>query len=71
VNMGTKPTEFNLKPVFRDGELLAKLQCPVCEEWGSLDDDQFHGRVSVKCEATPGCTFHEVVNFSDYLKRKR
>ena len=42
---------------------LIKLRCPLCGTFADLDDDQYHGRISVEC-ATPGCTFHESHNFS-------
>lgn len=36
-----------LKRVVRDGQEVWKLRCPGCDQWADLDDDQFHGRVSV------------------------
>lgn len=36
-----------LKYVVRDGTTVWKLRCPGCDQWADLDDDQFHGRVSV------------------------
>jgi len=44
----------------RDGKPIKKLRCPDCGIFGQIDDDQFHGRVSVLCE----CGFHETIDFS-------
>jgi len=51
----------DLKRVIRDGKEIWKFKCPSCKEWGSIDDDQFNGRVSIQC----GCgKFHETIDFS-------
>jgi hypothetical protein len=34
-------------------------ECPLCEQWGSLSDDQMNGCVSVHCE----CGYHETHTF--------
>ena len=34
------------------------LVYPKCGEWGLIDDDQLHGRVSVICP-NAACDFHE------------
>lgn len=47
----------------RDGVKTIQLQCPQCETWGEIDEEQFHGRVSVVC-VTPGCKYHETHDFS-------
>jgi hypothetical protein len=49
----------------RDGELVWLLLCPGCGVWGTLDDDQFHGRISTD-HATDGCTggYHETHDFA-------
>ena len=54
-------TPSNLKLVLLDGSPVWKMRCPICGTWGYIDDDQFHGRVSVQCEAQ-GCTFHETIS---------
>jgi Zn ribbon nucleic-acid-binding protein len=36
------------------------LQCPQCQSLGVIDDDQYHGRVSVLCE----CGYHETKDWS-------
>ena len=33
--------------------------CPNCGLEGIIDDDQYHGRVSIDC---PDCPYHETVN---------
>lgn len=33
------------------------LTCPMCERRAEIDADQFHGRVSIQCDAP--CKFHE------------
>ncbi len=55
--------KYELKQVVRDGKPIWTLKCPKCKQWGSIDDDQFHGRVSVACL----CTFHKTVNFKEEL----
>lgn len=58
---------FNLqkvKKVILDGKETWKLQCPKCQQWGYLDDDQFNGRISTQCE----CGFHETINFKKSKK---
>lgn len=49
-----------------------ELRCPGCGGWGALDDDQFHGRVSVDHEGAryagggtwKECTYHETHDFA-------
>lgn len=43
----------------RDGKPIIKMECPDCKEWGSLDEDQYNGRVSILCD----CGFHETIDF--------
>lgn len=47
-----------LRTVRRDGEIVWQFRCPSCGEWGDIDDDQLHGRVSIDHTDT-GCEFHE------------
>ncbi len=35
--------------------------CPGCDLKGKIDDDQFHGRVSIDC---PECPYHETHDLS-------
>lgn len=55
--------------VSRDGEIEWLFECPGCGQWASLDDDQWHGRVSVD-HAADGCAggYHET---HDYLTALR
>lgn len=46
----------------RDGEPLYQVKCPDCGRWGSIDDDQLRGRVSILHEE---CDWHETHDFSD------
>lgn len=48
------------------GKARVWLQCPKCGNWGILDGDQFRGKVSTEC-GTPGCGFHETVDFLPHL----
>ena len=32
------------------------IECPVCSVHGSIDEDQYAGRVSIDC---PECDYHE------------
>lgn len=63
-------TCMSLRSVTRDGQPLWQLCCPICGEWGDLDDDQLHGRVSVDHTGmgpTNHCTFHETHDFHSYV----
>lgn len=59
--------KYELKEVKLDGVPAFKLRCPACGVWAYLDDDQYHGRVSV--DHTP-CPFHVTVDFSKASLRK-
>lgn len=48
------------------GRVCVWLRCPACGTRGMIDDDQLRGRVSVEC-ASPGCGFHETVDFLPHL----
>ncbi len=55
---GILPKDFigasnNTFPMFR---------CPICKQSGLIDDDQFHGQVSIQCENN--CTYHETKDWS-------
>lgn len=54
----------DIRRVQRDGEAAYLLKCPGCDEWGTLDDDQLHGRISVD-HASMGCSggYHETHDF--------
>lgn len=53
----------------RDGKQTWLLECPRCGEWGSLDNDQWLGSVSVD-HASMGCPggYHETHNFAADLE---
>ena len=56
-----KNKKVEVKEAMLDGHLVRKVCCPKCGVWGIIDDDQFHGRVSILCE----CGFHETVNLAE------
>ena len=39
------------------------FRCPKCKQVGTIDDDQFHGRVSTQCFLN-GCDYHETRDWS-------
>ena len=39
-------------------ESFPLFRCPKCRQTGFIDEDQFHGRVSIVCP-TEGCGYHE------------
>jgi hypothetical protein len=56
----------------RDGAVVVKLRCPGCGHWGEINDDQFHGRVSVDHTSCGcGCTYHETHDFSNEAESER
>lgn len=58
-----------LRPVVLDGVRVAELRCPMCGEWAYLDEDQFHGRVSVD-HTDAGCSYHETHDFAAALQEE-
>lgn len=62
--------EFMLASVRQDGAIVWLLRCPECGTWAEIDDDQYHGRVSVQC-VTEGCRFHETHDFFAWLWRTK
>jgi hypothetical protein len=50
-----------VRTVTRDDEPVRQFHCPGCGQWADIDDDQFHGRVSIDC---PDCEFHETLDLS-------
>jgi len=52
--------KVKVKEVILDDKLVRKIRCPGCGVWGIIDDDQFHGRVSILCD----CGFHETINLA-------
>ncbi len=51
------------------------FECPGCGTWAYLDEDQWHGRVSVdhSGEVSPStgaiCEYHETHDYADVLER--
>ena len=62
VEMKTKVREKKIKHTQLDGKPAIKFQCPNCNVWAYLDDDQYNGRVSVDCS---NCDYHETHNFKN------
>ena len=56
-----------VKEVILDDKLVRKVCCPGCGVWGIIDDDQFHGRVSILCE----CGFHETINLAELWPKEK
>ncbi len=52
--------KIELKHIKLDGKPAVKLRCPKCGVWAYMDDDQYHGKVSVDCS---NCDYHETHNF--------
>ena len=42
-------------------ESFPLFRCPGCKGMGDIDDDQFHGRVSIDCT---NCEYHETKDWS-------
>ena len=57
--------KVEVKEVILDDKLVRKVCCPKCGIWGIIDDDQFHGRVSILCE----CGFHETINLAELFPK--
>ena len=43
------------------GDSFPLFRCPKCKKSGVIDDDQFHGRVSIICEF---CDYHDTKDWS-------
>jgi hypothetical protein len=54
-----------IRRAVRDGQRVFLLECPGCGQLGELDDDQWHGQVSVD-HTTDGCPggYHETHDFA-------
>lgn len=44
-------------------ESFPLFRCPGCKRSGTIDEDQFHGRVSIQCPLE-GCNYHETKDWS-------
>lgn len=53
-----------LRPDIRGAtaESFPLFRCPRCGRTGTIDEDQFHGRVSVECPF--GCGYHATVDWA-------
>jgi len=51
----------------RDGAKVRQLKCPGCGQWGDIDEDQYHGSVSIECP-NEKCSFHATVNVAEKVK---
>lgn len=60
----TPPKVLGLKKV-KDAENgrepRATIMCPSCKGVGTIDDDQYHGRISIWCD----CGYHETHNLAE------
>jgi len=64
------PSGGALRSVRRDDVIQWVLRCPACGAWADIDDDQFHGRVSVDHTDT-GCRYHETHDFAVFVETGR
>ncbi len=39
---------------------FATFNCPKCNLYGTIDKDQYEGKISIQC---PNCDFHKTINF--------
>lgn len=44
-------------------ESFPLFRCPGCKRSGTIDEDQFHGRVSIQCPFED-CSYHETKDWS-------
>jgi len=54
------PNKYIIKKVVRDEKEVLKLRCPKCEKWGDIDNEQYHGQISILCD----CGYHETLDLS-------
>lgn len=61
---GTKRELMNLRPddIGTTDESFPLFRCPGCKQVGDIDDDEFHGRVSIDCT---NCEYHETKDWSE------
>lgn len=52
---GEVGTRMGLYPLFK---------CPQCKGVGIIDEEQFHGKVSIQCPFAP-CTYHETKDWAE------
>lgn len=49
------------RTITRDGVQVRQARCPGCDTWADVDEDQWHGRVSMDCVE---CDYHETHDLS-------
>lgn len=49
-----------------DKDNYAFFRCPVCDDLGNIDQDQYEGKVSILCD----CSFHVTVDLRSYIGYK-
>ena len=57
--------KHRVKQVILENNLMWKFRCPVCGTWLYIDDDQYNGRVEIRC----GCRFYETIDLKQELKK--
>lgn len=57
--------KYEINYIIKDGKMIYILKCPKCNKIGVIDDDQYHGRVSVLHDV---CGFHKTIDFSKRAK---
>lgn len=61
---GVKPPKVGIlhpRTLGATKESYPLFRCPKCRQTGFIDEDQFHGRVSIVCDH---CDYHETNNWS-------
>lgn len=53
--------EITKGPYLLDGKTVYRAICPECNRERIMDEDQFHGRVSIECD----CGYHETHDLSN------
>lgn len=53
--------DLRIRRITSEGVVVVQLRCPGCNQWGTIDDDQYHGRVSVE---HPECGYHDTQDWS-------
>ena len=56
-------SDYEVSHRMRDDIGVIVFKCPNCGEQGDIDDDQYHGRISIH-HAVKGCGFHETINLA-------
>lgn len=59
--------DYSVRDVVRDGATVLQMACPGRGKWQDLDDDQYHGRVSIECGFD--CGYHATVDVAAALDK--